>query len=295
MRGYHREEGPKNSFEKRDLRKLRQLISRKCEDEITETSFPNIGRDDQIDEETSLIEQTPPPNFTNHRRRMFSTNISVALRLHGINLGPGSEVFYTERGRLTSIFLGQETKIGNNQFSAGSITYFFKEGSIDWVSLSQDTIISTPNKLIPKLWARRLISFYRNGMLKETTLAADLELWPYIFPGGSVVHFSNDGRLVWAHLSHNTPFSCNNRELIALQSSCAEFHTNGHVRSIVLAKDTTIQGHLMTRGVQIHLDLEGNLSQAQVSVTTKQAKTTIKRNTAVRFRRDGSIREVTVT
>ncbi len=229
-----------------------------------------------------------------HSPRTFSTRLHADMNVHGLQLPQGSEIFYTERGRLTSIWLGDMTRIGANTFPGTSIAYFFPDAQLDWVSLASDTRLKTNCAQVKKLIAHRLVSFYRNGILKETTLAEAMQIAGYRFPAGTVVHFSNQGQLVWVHINEPMEIRFNKQVLIAAANSCLEFHHNGSLRSIVLANKTEILGHKFHAGVTVCLDMDGKLSLAKVMRLLTHSRRRSHSQTAVRFHRDGMIKEITI-
>jgi len=277
MLGVSRGTAAKKLFKIEDLRRLRQILSVRRDDEVTE------------------LDPKDRPVW-NPAMRMFSTRIVSSTRIYGLDVPSNSEVFYSESGRLSSISLGDALRLHDCHLNPRSIVYFYKEGSVDWISLPTDSMVRSLNKKGPKLRARQLASFYRNGFLKETTLAEDTSLQGHRFSEESVVHFANTGPLVWVQLKQASSFPLDKQRMVAQDHSCVEFHHNGQIRSLVLADDVSIQGHFFNKGVNVHFDIHGKLSLAKIyQVARGGFETHPSSGMAVRFQRDGAIREITVT
>ncbi len=263
-------------LKKEDLRQLHQILRGGIDTEVTELDPGN----------RRLL-----PN----RHKVFSTRLHIPMRVHGLELGAGSETFYTDGGRLTSIALGADTEIEGNTYPEGSVAHFFPEGRVDWISLAQDVTLRLARPKLKQLRAQRLVSFYRNGVLKECTLANPMLLGGYEIPEDSIVHFSNEGQLVWVQISQAMSFELQDKLLVARDHSCVEFHHNGTLRAIVLAAATEIQGHRFRQEVTVCFDMAGRLSLAKLREAIAKPDGQKSSQTAVRFHRDGMIREVTVT
>ncbi len=265
------------AFDKKDLRQLRHILAAQRElfdDEVTE-----------IDPEDKPVWDPSP--------RLFSSRLRETTKLYGIAIPPDSETFYTDSGRLSSVSLGDDTEIYGSCYPTDSIVYFLKDGGLDWVSLSTDTWVKTGRKRSSRLLARKLISFYRNGTFKETTLGEDTTINGLRLPEESIVHYSNTGQLVWVQLAHCIAIPYDKQRLVT--SSCLEFHPNGQVRSLILDEEMTIHKHHFEEGVHVHFDMQGNLALAKIHNTPESTDGLHGTSTAVRFERNGEIKEITVT
>lgn len=263
-----------NSLKKNDLRTLRSLIQSR--------RHKPSPRDVQTDR----------PVWDNVHRQ-YCVHLSRPSRIAGMDLPEGSEVYYTPQGRLASLFLSDATRIAEQIFPPASMVHLYADGGVDWVSLTHETFIEAAHPDLPRLAVKRQVSYYRNGQLKEAMLARPTVLQSHLLLADTIVHFSNDGRLVWAQLSGTTSFIMGEQSLSASSQSCVEFHRNGNIRCLTLAQATLLQGHRFDPHVQVKFDPEGHLAMAAISPS--QAQPTIHHNTILRFERNGSIKEITVS
>lgn len=190
-------------------------------------------------------------------QRMLYTPLAEDAEISGIHLSRGSEVYYTNRGRLTSIILSEDTRFYGNTYPAGSAVYFYKKGGIDWVSLTKPMRIHSRSRHMPTLSVTRMVSFYPNHNIKETTLKKSARIQGHQLYEGSRLHFSSDGVLVWASITRATSFAFDGLTVVAAENSCVEFHRNGRVRSLRLAETTAIDGHRFQRGTEVKFAHDG--------------------------------------
>lgn len=263
-----------NSLKKHDLRTLRSLIQSRRH------------------KTSRQVVQTDRPVWDSVHRQ-YCVHLSRSSRIAGMDLPEGSEVYYTPQGRLASIFLSDTTQIAGQTFPPASMVHLYADGSLDWISLNREAFIEASYPDFPRLAVKRQVSYYRNGQLKEAMLARSTVVQGHLLLADTIIHFSNDGRLVWAQLSGTTTFIIGEQSLSANSQSCVEFHRNGKIRCLTLAQATLLQGHRFDPHVQVKFDPEGHLAMASISAS--QTQRTTHYNTVLRFERNGSIKEITVS
>ena len=265
------------SLNKGDLRSLRTLI-----------------RDRGRNSTESETEQEPSNRpVWNAVQRQYCVHLSYSSRIQGLELPANTELYYTPQGRLASILLSAATTLNGQSFGAGSTIHLYPDTGIHWASIPEEILIDLEAQNGGSLQATRHVSYYRNGCLKETYLASPSVIQDHLFLADTIVHFSNEGRLVWAQLPETTCFVIAKQSVSARRRSCIEFHRDGNVRSLILDQATLLQGHRFDPSVQVKFGPEGHLAIAQISTLPSGSETNA--HTVLRFERNGAIKEITVS
>ncbi len=247
---------------------------------------------DEITLVNGPTEVTPLPERRGRGWEILCVHLTKNTTLQGHPFRARTEVYYSRQKRLISAILSEDTQLQGSSFPAASIVHFYRDSCIEWVSLSKATWIVPQESELAALKATRSVHYYRNGNIKETTLADETCLQGYTLPAETVVHLSSDGQLVWAQLSQEVTVVSAGFSLVAARHSCIGFYRNGTINNITLAEGTLIVDYAFEKDSVLQFDFQGRLISAEVYSDRARAKFFSHRDTRIRFNEDTSIREI---
>ncbi|MBF0359442.1 MAG: hypothetical protein HQK49_00430 [Oligoflexia bacterium] len=167
-----------------------------------------------------------------------------------------SPFFHPDTCILKKTSLGNDTIVNGQQISNGSTLFFDKNGFVNSIQLSKDTIINGVKYKKSESSISRLnsgnLDFYENGQVKRGYLATNMKL-------SDIVKTSNIGIDVDVA---NTEISSEER------NSSINFHSNGMLKSATLAKDTLIKGITLAAKNEIEFSEKGKLTHGRLGKNT---------------------------
>jgi hypothetical protein len=186
---------------------------------------------------------------------LFSATLSQAHVFGRHRLAPGTFVLYRTElrdGRISHVVLGEDQEVDGLPCRAGTYVEFHPNQAVSGTTLASDRKIAG----IPCA-AGATVTFHKNGRLSVATLADDHVFNGRRFPRGTWFFLDERGHPLRVCLPND--WDIDGIPAKAGVQTMVEFHKNGRVWRVVLARSHSVFGRAYTEGTLLHFDEDGRL------------------------------------